>query len=160
MMTLVATTALPRVLQATDLAHVSKALSRAFHQKKEIEIGVRFVSLTEIQELNRIFRGKNRPTDVLSFSAREEATGEWLGIIESPAKTSKSKKDTIIYWGDLAICSAYAKDEARRRGLSLREELLRLMIHGVLHLGGYDHASEEDELKMFGLQERVLETVL
>jgi len=144
MITLVPATALPRVLTAVDLKKIGTATARVLKATGRIEVGVRFVSLKEMQTLNKTFRGKNRPTDVLSFEARvEEIEG--------------SKE---LYWGDLAICTDYAKEEAKRRGLSTREELARLLIHGILHLAGYDHATTEEELEMFAIQERVLETIL
>ena len=62
--------------------------------------------------------------------------------------------------GDIVICPSYATREAKRRAISAREELLRLMIHGVLHLKGYDHATEDEEMVMFRLQEELLERIM
>jgi probable rRNA maturation factor len=106
-----------------------------------------FVTPAKIQSLNKRYRGKDRPTDVLSFSVREGA------LPEEVQKTSTA-------WGDVIICPSYAKTEAKRRSLPLQEELARLVIHGVLHLAGYDHATEDDELRMFSLQERIIERLL
>lgn len=137
-------TKLPSELLAQDLLRVAEALSRALRIKKPLEISVSFVSSTKIQALNKAYRRKDRPTDVLSFSSRE-------------ADLPKALQVQTLSWGDVIICSSYAKQEAKRRGLPLREELVRLLVHGVLHLAGYDHVTEPDELKMFRLQERLVE---
>jgi probable rRNA maturation factor len=138
MMTLDVMSAKPRTLTTEDITRIAQRLQRSLRLKGAISIGVRFVSLEEIQTLNRTFRRKNRPTDVLSFSARPSAK-------EASSRVQKEKVHRVEdeeYWGDLAICSDYAKEEAKRRGLPVREELLRLLAHGVLHLAGYDHATE------------------
>lgn len=140
-------TRLPQELHEQDLERIATALSQALRIKKPLEISLSFVTQARIQALNKLYRRKDRPTDVLSFSARE---GELPAALQSQS----------LSWGDVIICPAYAKVEAKRRSLPLREELVRLIIHGVLHLGGYDHATEPDELKMFGLQERLLEGLL
>lgn len=145
------TSARPRVLTELDLKKLAKYLSSALRLRSSVTIGVRFVSLAEIQALNKAFRKKNKPTDVLSFSV-EESEGRRI--------SSKKNMHEPRYWGDLAICSEYAKEEARRRGLPLREELLRLLTHGGLHLAGYDHATEEEEFNMFSLQERIVDQVV
>lgn len=158
-------TALPRVLKSVDLKKIGVKLARVLHTHGGVEIGIRFISIKEIHYLNKVFRRKNRPTDILSFSVREQTSETWPSEALLAAQTKKNAKKTKekvknVYWGDLAICAEYAKEEARRRGLPLREELLRLVIHGVLHLAGYDHATEDEELEMFGLQEAALEHVL
>ena len=77
----------------------------------------------EIQRLNREFRGKNKPTDVLSFPSGENA---------GRARTA----------GDLALSVETAEREAQRLGHSLNLELKVLLLHGVLHLAGYDHEAD------------------
>ena len=79
-----------------------------------------------IQRLNRQFRGKNTPTDVLSFPA--EAPGP------------------LTIAGDLAISVDTARRQARERGHSLGTEVKVLMLHGLLHLAGYDHENDDGEM--------------
>lgn len=79
-----------------------------------------------IRRLNRQFRGKNKATDVLSFPAGEEARGEVAG--------------------DLAISVPTALKQAREHGHALGVELKVLMLHGLLHLAGYDHEVDEGEM--------------
>lgn len=136
---------LPRTLVEQDLQVLGAVLGRQLRLRGTQEVGVRFVSEKEIQALNKLYRGKNRPTDVLSFESGSIPTGQ-----------GTMKKMDL---GDLVLCPVYAQREARRRKIEAREEYLRLLAHGVLHLCGYDHATEEDELKMFALQERCVEKV-
>ena len=141
------TSALPRTLLARDLEVLATTLSKRLRQKRVQSVGVRFVSLNVIQALNRQYRGKNRPTDVLSFEA-------------SPLPASSVGRGEEQELGDLVICAAYAQHEARRRKLEPREEYMRLLAHGVLHLSGFDHATEDEELEMFRIQEACVDETL
>lgn len=87
------------------------------------EISLTFVSDARIQELNREYRDKNKPTDVLSFSLQE---GEF----------SEINPDIL---GDIVISVETAKKNAQKNGLSLEQEINFLIIHGLLHLLGYNH---------------------
>jgi len=84
------------------------------------ELSVLFTNDQEIKKLNSLFRQKNKPTDVLSFSQQEGVHG---GVV----------------LGDLVISLDTAKKQAKSYGVTLNQELLRLIIHGLLHLYGYDH---------------------
>jgi probable rRNA maturation factor len=134
----------PAVLKKRDWVVLAAALTRVLRLRRARVVGVTFVSEEKMHALNKKFRGKDRPTDVLSFVAAE---------VNIPKKAAEDL-------GDLVICPAYAAREAARRGLSLREELLRLLAHGVLHLAGYDHATEAEETIMFAKQERCVAACL
>ncbi len=97
----------------------------------------------EIHEINKTYRGIDRPTDVISFALEDDDT-----FIET--------EERIL--GDIYISIDKAKEQALEYGHSLLRELCFLSIHGLLHLLGYDHMTEEDEKVMFGLQERVLDS--
>jgi probable rRNA maturation factor len=114
-------------------------------------IGLRFVSEAKIAELNRRYRDRNCATDVLSFSATEQGTEPFL-----EPECAAREQDL----GDIVICTSVATREARRRAIDPAEELVRLVIHGTLHLIGHDHAKPGDEERMIGLQEQVLERVI
>jgi len=95
--------------------------------------------------LNRQYRQKDKPTDVLSFS-RVEFRPPGVPLIDL---------------GDVLICRSVAVRQAKENGLSLKEELVRLTVHGVLHLFGYDHErSSADEKKMFRLQDRIVYSLM
>jgi rRNA maturation RNase YbeY len=93
----------------------------------------------EMAELNARFRGRAGPTDVLSFSLLEGSGAEFRGGL----------------LGDVVIGVEVAARQARRRGRSLDDEVARLMIHGVLHLLGYDHERDE-QARLMRAQERRL----
>jgi probable rRNA maturation factor len=82
---------------------------------------------TRIQELNRDFRGYDKPTDVLSFEARHCAEPDYLG--------------------DIVISVETAHRQARRRNSNLERELKVLALHGFLHLLGYDHQTDDGEMR-------------
>ena len=95
---------------------------------------VRLAGEQEMRELNRAYRGKDRATDVLSFPLGEKLPGG-------------------RYAGDVLICVPVAEEQARQNGQSLGRELLLLAIHGLLHLQGQDH--ETDQGEMLELQRRL-----
>jgi len=99
----------------------------------EKEVSILFVDDAGIQKLNRQYRDIDQPTDVLSFPQ----TGDEPDPLDSPLL------------GDVVISTEMAWRQAGEHGLGLEEELLLLLIHGILHLLGYDHErSENDAHKM------------
>jgi probable rRNA maturation factor len=108
--------------------------------RRELKLGRREVTVCvvedrEIARLNRRFRGKPKPTDVLSFPANG-----------ADAKGFQSKSDAK-YLGDIAISPEAARRNAKRFGRTLDEELRILILHGVLHLAGYDHEADHGEME-------------
>lgn len=138
---------LPAMLKPADMHKLEQGLARVLRTRSKKVASLSFVSELAIQKLNKTFRRMNKPTDVLSFSPAP-----------IPTKNRHPKPD--YYLGDIVVCVPYAKREAARRGMTLREELLRLIAHGVLHLSGFDHATAKEEEKMFGLQERVVDAIM
>lgn len=100
-----------------------------------------------IQELNRDFLGRDRPTDVLSFSAREGDDS----FVASP--------ELGDYWGDVIVSFPRAQEQAEEQGHAVERELNLLVVHGVLHLLGYDHEQEEELATMWARQDEILEAV-
>ena len=97
-----------------------------------------------IKELNSLYRGKDEPTDVLSFCQNEGETG------------FQSNSD-LIPAGDIVISMDTLKNHAEEYGVSLEEELKRVVIHGVLHLKGMQHKTNDLEEKMLKYQEKLLD---
>ncbi|HTQ62435.1 MAG TPA: rRNA maturation RNase YbeY [Candidatus Solibacter sp.] len=133
------------------------------HVKKELgvehfEVTVCFVSDADIAGMNERFRKKKGPTDVLSFPAeqkqriarnkRDRINAENTQISEGTEKTRKraSLRATEPYLGDIAIAPETARRYAKNNGRSLRAELRVLILHGVLHLMGYDHETDRGEM--------------
>jgi probable rRNA maturation factor len=121
----------------------------------EGDVALSFVDDQEIHQLNKDYRGIDRPTDVLSFAMQEE-TDEELGIIYEV----EDESDPIPYegmLGDIIISVERAKVQSEEYGHSLERELGFLFVHGFLHLIGYDHQDDESEAVMTKKQEAVLQ---
>jgi probable rRNA maturation factor len=122
-------------------ARVRELVSATLSREKigDAMISVAFVGSKAIAELNRKYLGHRGPTDVISFGMGREARG-------MPAI------------GDIYICPDVARRNARRVGVSEREEIARLVVHGALHVAGHDHAQDESRTrsKMWKRQERIL----
>ncbi|PFA19317.1 rRNA maturation RNase YbeY [Bacillus cereus] len=111
------------------------------------ELSVTFVDNERIQEINRDYRDKDQPTDVISFAMEDMREGEMEIVgVEMPRML-----------GDLIISIPRAKEQAEEYGHSFDRELGFLALHGFLHLLGYDHMTDEDEKEMFGKQKEILE---
>ena len=92
-----------------------------------------------VTELNKTYRGIEAPTDVLSFPADIPLIG-----------------DLPPYLGDLIVAYPYAEKQAKLANIELVESFMLLIIHGTLHLLGYDHDTEHNRRKMWAIQEKVL----
>ena len=110
---------------------IAKVLSSL--DSNEYEISILFIGDQGIRDLNQRFRGVDRSTDVLSFPQLFEGLPEISGA---------------LILGDVAISLETALRQTKKHGLSLEEELTLLLIHGILHLLGYDHeiSDQEEEL--------------
>jgi probable rRNA maturation factor len=134
----------------------------------ESDVTICLVSDAEIARMNEAFRGEKGPTDVLSFPAEKQ--GAVLLSGEKRTKTRKTKgtekgrgepqsRRTERYLGDIAIAPETARRNAKKNERSLSNELRVLILHGVLHLMGYDHETDRGEMnrieqklrKRFGL---------
>jgi len=115
--------------------------------KEGSEVSVTFVDNERIQEINREYRDKDQPTDVISFAMEEMGEGE-MAIIGD---------DIPKLLGDIIISIPRAREQAEEYGHSFARELGFLAVHGFLHLLGYDHMTKEDEEKMFTRQNKILE---
>jgi probable rRNA maturation factor len=102
-------------------------------------VTVRIVDPKEIQALNKQFRHKNKPTNVLSFPFNNE--------IEA----------TEMYLGDVVICAPVVEQEAAKYGRTLKFHYAHMCVHGILHLLGYDHDNEKDRLQMEELEAEILQ---
>ena len=112
------------------------------------ELSVTFVNNDEIRQINNEYRGKDVPTDVISFAMEELGEGEIVINVEGAPR--------IL--GDIIISVERAKEQAADYGHSEERELGFLAIHGFLHLLGYDHMEEDDEKEMSEKQEAILQS--
>ena len=108
----------------------------------DVEVSCVLVDDERIHEINREYRHIDRSTDVISFAMEDNDQF----YVEGMPRTL----------GDIFISVDHAKKQAEEYGHSLRREMCFLFTHGILHLLGYDHMTDEQEKKMFGLQDKIL----
>ncbi|EOL43249.1 rRNA maturation RNase YbeY [Enterococcus caccae] len=118
---------------------------------KDTEMSVTFLDNAGIQVINREYRGKDTPTDVISFALEDEGEDELPIIFDDETEAFPRNL------GDIMISTERAVEQAAEYGHSFERELGFLAVHGFLHLNGYDHMEPEDEKEMFGLQKEILD---
>jgi probable rRNA maturation factor len=119
---------------------VSSAIQAA-GSADDAEVSVRVVSADEMQHLNSEFREQEKPTNVLSFPA-----GKIEGL---PA-------DVELPLGDIVVCAAVVRSEAEEQDKAVADHWAHMMVHGTLHLLGYDHEENCDAAVMEGLEIQIL----
>lgn len=125
-------------------------------QVNDGEVALTFVDDEAIHELNKEYRGIDRPTDVLSFAMHESLDDE-LDIVYDPALTGQDTPLPGDMLGDIIISVPRAIAQSEDYGHSVERELGFLFVHGFLHLLGYDHQDDATEAEMMGKQEAVLQ---
>jgi probable rRNA maturation factor len=133
-----------------EINEIEKLLNYAARQENVqdgSELSVTFVSNERIQEINREYRDKDTPTDVISFALEEMGEGE-LEIVG---------EEIPRILGDIIISIPKAREQAEEYNHSFMRELGFLSVHGLLHLLGYDHMNEQDEKQMFDRQKEILD---
>lgn len=96
------------------------------------ELSIVLTTDRQIQKLNKLYRKKNKPTDVLSFGMREGRFGDAAGSL----------------LGDIVISIPTARRQAEEKGVSVRAEVTELLAHGLLHLLGWDHRTDAEDERM------------
>ncbi|HXE56763.1 MAG TPA: rRNA maturation RNase YbeY [Gemmatimonadales bacterium] len=126
-------------LPAAAVRRAVRAVLRG--ERRGAVVSVTFLGPDAMRRLNREHKGHDRPTDVIAFG------------LPGPGGTLAA---------DVYVCRAVAVREARARGIPLREELLRLVVHGTLHALGYDHPADESRVRspMWRRQERYVRALL
>ena len=137
-------------LSETDMKLIENLLQYAAIEEQiedGSEVSITFVTNKDIQEINKTYRGKDQPTDVISFAMEELGEGE----------VEINFTDMPRVLGDIIISVEKAQEQAEEYGHDFDRELGFLALHGFLHLLGYDHMNEEDEKQMFSRQKELLE---
>jgi probable rRNA maturation factor len=111
--------------------------------RKPWEVSVRVVGSAESRKLNRLWRGKDKPTNVLSFPSEILSGG-----FQVPNDAGSI--------GDLAICAPVVSREAKEQGKLLQAHWAHMVVHGILHLLGYDHENDRDAERMESCEIAVL----
>lgn len=117
---------------------------------KELEVTVVLTNNSEIAQLNKQYRGKPYPTNVLSFPSYNLIPNDYLEI---------ENYDGYIHLGDIVIAEEIIIAEAEKGGVSFNDHLAHLVVHSVLHLLGYDHEEDEDSELMEAKEVLILESL-
>lgn len=111
----------------------------AYLAEEPVVVSLNVVGEEASRELNRDYRGKDKPTNVLSFPMEMPAIGDQLPIL-----------------GDLAVCASVVEREAQEQGKALEAHWAHMLVHGVLHLQGYDHIEDAEAEEMEALERDIL----
>ncbi len=135
------------LIEAVDGANLERAAQQALIHagRPQAQATILLTDDAHIQELNRRYAGVDAPTDVLSFSAWE---GDSRFVIAP---------EMAAYLGDIVISVPYAARQAAAAGHTMDVELRLLVVHGILHLLGYDHATSDEEAVMREKQRSILD---
>ena len=131
-----------------DSKYISAVSAKILEQTAtdNVSVSVILTDNAAIHEINLEYRGKDNATDVISFAYRDEPFPAPAGITEE--------------LGDVYISLEKAAEQAAEFGVTFVEEMHRLLVHGILHLLGYDHErSPEDEKKMQELEEKIIDLI-
>ena len=107
------------------------------------ELTIRLTNNNEIKNLNRLWRKSNVPTNVLAF----------------PNNKSINHFENYSYIGDIAISYEKIIEESTNYSISFIEHMIHLIIHGILHLAGFDHDKKDDEKKMINIEEKIMKKI-
>ena len=121
---------------------------------KKSQITISFVDKKEIKRLNSQFRNVDKETDVLSFPTLNLIPGKRYKIKEFKEDINPQTKHLML--GDIIICEEVAKNNAKEYGHSFEREICYLIVHGILHVLGYDHEDEQDKMIMRCYEEAIL----
>jgi probable rRNA maturation factor len=127
-----------------ELRHVARLVLDAEDVASHVEVSVVLADEATIQDLNRLYRGKDEPTDVLSFAAHE---GD-VAFPESPEETPSL--------GEVVVCLPVAEAQAARASRAVAGEVAHLLTHGLLHILGYDHEDTADAATMQAREDALL----
>ena len=111
-----------------------------------VEMTIRIVDAEESQALNRDYRAQDKPTNVLSF------------VFEQPPGLAEMG-ESLPYLGDLVICASVVKREAEQQKKSLEAHWAHMIVHGTLHLQGYDHIEDNQAEEMEALEIKIMQAL-
>lgn len=128
--------------EAEELSHwITQALLKVGYDKLNASISLRVVEEKEITSLNKTYRNIDKPTNVLSFPY------DALPDVD------------INFLGDIVVCASVLQNEASEQSKSVEQHWAHIIIHGVLHLLGYDHIEDEQAEKMESMEIEILSTL-
>ena len=150
-------------LRRVALSGISVALSES--QQGPVQMGLVIADDETLQDLNKEYRGADEVTDVLSFSWEHE--GHWEGDDEPREDTGADvswpigaiQEQDYHPLGEVVVSYPQAQRQAQARGAETEQELALLVVHGILHLAGFDHVEPEEETRMKAREEKALDRI-
>jgi len=136
---------LPLVRKAAEAAVAESEYPDLARSDRAVEISVSLTGDAQVRALNAKWRGKDKPTNVLSFPMAEERDLAAANI-----------SDSELLLGDIVLARGVCEAEAQEKGISVADHALHLVVHGTLHLLGYDHSFERDATNMEAREIRAL----
>ena len=134
------------------LSKIAQATYQELNQTDNLKAELVFMQAQEMQDLNRQTRGIDKVTDVLSYPTMDGIRGEVLKADQH--KTDCDGKNLFI--GSIVLCNQKIKEQAKEYGHSEQRERTYLIVHGLMHLFGYDHMNEQDKALMRQKEKSVL----
>ena len=133
------------VRRAAEAAMAESAFPQIAESRRTVELSIRLTTDEDVRVLNAHWRGKDRPTNVLSFpmSAQDELQ-------------QAGEDGPELMLGDIVLARGVCEREAAEKGVPVEEHATHLLVHGTLHLLGYDHADDRDAADMEGREARAL----
>lgn len=128
-------------------------LGASLSEANKKDFSIAFVSDRRMKELNKFFRGKNSTTDVLSFP-HEPDEFEFDAQVTTAPGTDSLVEVRSSFLGDIVISAEQAAKQAVENGLTIEAEIKQLILHGLLHLCGYDHETDDGEMNARELELR------
>jgi probable rRNA maturation factor len=150
----------PQFEPEVDEHPIRRAAQATLHHqgvREDAALCVAIVDDVEMQALNLQYRGVDAPTDVLSFATHDDAPSQ-----DAPGPGStfvvapEQEQEISAYLGDVIVAFPQVVAQAAQQGHGIERELRLLVVHGVLHLLGYDHATAPDEARMWAIQDQIL----
>jgi probable rRNA maturation factor len=135
----------PRARQAAEAAIAESAYPDLASSERRLEISIALTGDKQVRALNAKWRGKDKPTNVLSFPMVDERD---LG------KANVAGAELLL--GDIILARGTCESEAAEKGVSVEDHAMHLMVHGTLHLLGYDHEDDRDAADMEAREVRAL----
>ena len=132
---------------------LEKKILKKIITKKKLIINLILTNNTEIKKLNQKWRKKNQATDVLSFPYFDFKNLKFLEEL-------KQIPEANFVFGEIFISVPYIKKQAQENNISLKEEMFKIFIHGILHIFGYNHLKDQDFLEMKTLEDKIFNSLV
>lgn len=135
-----------------DTKKIANAVYKTLNQSAKLKAELVFMDEVEMQKLNATSRGIDKVTDVLSFPTLDGVKGKVLKVKDYPFETEKGR----LMIGSIVMCNQKIQEQAIEFGHTEERERTYLLVHGLMHLFGYDHMTDEDKKEMRDKEKQAL----